>query len=232
MNDDRAAAKVGTAAQDRAADTPRLIIFDFDGTLADSYPWFAAELAAVGRRWGFRPVAPAEEPWLRHCDAAAIFRHLQVPVWKTPLIAADLRRRMTRDIDRIRLFPGVAAMLGTLVDAGRELAILSSNSAANVEHVLGPKLRPLFRLQVCGVALGGKATRLRRLVRRAGVNPAQALYIGDELRDLVAARAAGVPAAAVAWGYNHPAALRRQAPAFLFNEVAEISARFGRTGPG
>ncbi|TVQ88380.1 MAG: hypothetical protein EA400_09210 [Chromatiaceae bacterium] len=125
----------------------------------------------------------------------------------------------------------MAPMLIGLAAAGRDLAILSSNSAANVDHVLGPRLRRLFRATVCGVALGGKAVRLRRLLRRAGVAPAQALYIGDELRDLAAARAAGVPAAAVAWGYNHPAALRRQAPAFLFTRVAEIGERLGHAAP-
>ena len=86
----------GSDASLRPRPTPTFVIFDFDGTLADSFPWFASVLNDVARRWGFRTIAEGEDAVLRHMHASEIFRHLQVPNWKVPMIAADLRRRMSR----------------------------------------------------------------------------------------------------------------------------------------
>jgi phosphoglycolate phosphatase len=211
----------------------RLIIFDFDGTLADSFGWFSAALNEIAPRWRFRPIAADEQPMLRQLHAGAILRHLGVPGWKVPLIAADLRRRMGRDIDRIRLFDGVAPMLEGLSGRGLRLAIASSNAATNVERVLGPRLCRVVAERECGAAITGKAARLRRLLRRARLAPTQAVYIGDEIRDIDAARDVGMAAGAVGWGYNDLEALRRQRPDILFQRVADIGERLagGPAGP-
>lgn len=208
-----------------ATDSPRwqLVVFDFDGTLADSFPWFTEVLNEVARRWRFRAVAQDEHGVLRQLDAHDVLRHLGVPRWKVPLIAADLRRRMGRDIDRIPLFDGVGALVEQLAHNGLSPAIVSSNAAVNVERVLGPHLCQIVAHRECGAALFGKAARLQRLLRRKGLTPAQAIYIGDELRDIDAARRVGVTAAVVGWGYNDIDALRRRGPDLLFSRLADVS---------
>jgi phosphoglycolate phosphatase len=203
----------------------RLVIFDFDGTLADSFPWFAAELNEVARRWRFRSVDDREHELLRQMSASAVLDHLGVPAWKRPMIAADMRRRMSRDIAQIGLFAGVDAMLQTLAAAGVRLGIVSSNAAGNVERVLGTRLWTLFADAECGAAVSGKHARLRRLRRHAGLKASELVYIGDEIRDIIAARRAGMAAGAVTWGYNRAAALRRYRPDLTFDQVAEIAER-------
>lgn len=215
----------GGRGQPGAAARWRLVIFDFDGTLADSFPWFAGVLSAVAARWRIRPVGPEEIELLRQAGHREILRHLQVPGWKAPLVARDLRRRMTADIHHIRPFADVDALLRALHGAGIELAIATSNSADNVRAVLGPQALRRFRHLETGVAIHGKGARLRRLLRRTGVPAAAAVYIGDELRDIEAARAAGVTAAAVTWGYNRAEALRRAGPDLVFERIEDIQAR-------
>lgn len=201
-----------------------LVIFDFDGTLADSFHWFASELNEVARVWDFRAVAAADQTRLRQMSAPALFRELQVARWKRPWIARDLRRRMARDIERIDCFAGVDGMLRQLADSPLRLAIASSNTADNIRRVLGPDLSARIDAFECGIGLGGKQRRLARLCRRLGVSPKRALYIGDEVRDMIAARRAGMAAGAVTWGYNHEQALRARGPDILFHHVAEIPA--------
>lgn len=204
---------------------PRLVIFDFDGTLADSFPWFGGELNGAARRWRFRPVADGEQELLRHMSASDIFDHLEVASWKRPLITMDMRRRMSRDIGRIRLFDGVHEMLFGLDAAGVRLGIVSSNTRRNVERVLGGRLHELIADLECGAALFAKHERLRRVQQRAGLAASDVVYIGDEIRDIVAARRAGMISGAVTWGYNRAAALRRQRPDLVFGQVAEICER-------
>ena len=201
---------------------PQLIIFDFDGTLADSFPWFLSVSDDVAKRWGFRPIPTGQSQAMRQMSASAIFHHLGVPRWKIPLIAADMRRRMARDIHQIQLFAGVEPMLDELAANGAQLCIVSSNAADNIQQVMGPRLWCVLQGAECGTGLSAKHRRLTRLLRRARVDARDAIYIGDEIRDIQAARRAGLAAGAVTWGYNSPEVLARQRPDRLFEQVHEI----------
>jgi phosphoglycolate phosphatase len=179
-----------------------LVVFDFDGTLADSFPWFCGVLNGVADRYRFRRVEDSEIETLRGMGASAIVRHLGIPAWKLPLISRHMRTLAARDIDAIRLFPGIAAMIEGLGQAGLHLAIVSSNAEANIRRVLGPQLSSRIARYSCGASLFGKARHLRSVIRNTGVPPGRVLYVGDETRDHDAARKVGCDFAAVAWGYT------------------------------
>lgn len=112
----------------------------------------------------------------------------------------------------IRLFDGATELLEAVHAAGSDIALVSSNSQAVIRHVLGGRLMPLVRLMDCGGAVFGKASKLRRVLRKCGTQPSHAVFIGDETRDLDAAAAAGIRGLAVEWGYAVPELLRRVAP--------------------
>ena len=154
---------------------------------------------------------------------AAMLRRLHVARWKLPLIARHMRGLMARDLAEIALFPGVAALLEALSRAGVALAIVSSNAEANVRGVLGADLSARIDHFACGSSLFGKAPKIRGLVERCGVPSASVLAIGDEIRDIDAAEAAGVASGAVAWGYAQPDALRARRPTWMFERAGEIA---------
>lgn len=200
-----------------------LAIFDLDGTLADSFPWFLRNVNDVADRFGFRRMVDDEVDELRHAGSREIIRHLEVPMWKLPMIARHMRRMKADHLDGIPLFPGVETMLRTLRDGGLTLALVSSDDEANARRQLG-EVAALFAHFDCGASLFGKARKFRRVVKRAGLAPAQAISIGDEVRDIEAARAAGIACAAVMWGYAAPNALRGLAPELVFERMEDISA--------
>ncbi|WP_407942964.1 HAD hydrolase-like protein [Methylorubrum podarium] len=199
----------------------RLVAFDFDGTLADTFPWFCANLNDVAARYRFRRVEADETGWLRALSARAILKDLGIPAWKVPLIARHMRGLATRDAGQVRLFAGVPEMLAGLDAAGFRLAVVSSNGEANVRRALGASAG-LIRHYECGASLFGKARHLRAVARQAGVEPAAMLAVGDEIRDAEAAAQAGCAFAAVAWGYNSPEALAGAGPAHLFAEPGAV----------
>lgn len=203
----------------------RLAIFDFDGTLADSAAWFAEALNALAPRHGYRTVSEDEIEALRRCDNREIIRRLGVSPWRLPFIAADLRRRMAGDAAGIRLFDGVAEVLPTLAESGVACAVVSSNSEANIRAILGPRAALAVSHMACGVGMFGKAGKFRQVMRRAGVAPAQTICIGDEHRDIEAARAARAASGAVLWGYASPDLLKASGATMLFERPAEIVER-------
>ncbi|MCJ2083460.1 HAD-IA family hydrolase [Methylobacterium sp. J-090] len=200
----------------------RLLVFDFDGTLADSFPWFARVINDVADRYRFRRIAPHETEVLRGLDAAGIVRHLGIAPWKLPFISRHMHGLAARDIGEIPLFPGIREMLADLDAAGMPLAIVSSNTRANIEAVLGADAGR-FRHHACGAALFGKGKRLRALIRDAGFAPETVLYVGDEIRDHDAARAAGCDFAAVAWGYTRVEAMRATRPALVLTSPHAVA---------
>jgi phosphoglycolate phosphatase-like HAD superfamily hydrolase len=147
----------------------RLAIFDMDGTLADSFPWLLSVVNSVADRHGFRRIEDHEIDRLRGKDSREILMHLRVPLWKLPAIARDMRRRKSESLDRIPLFQGVPRMLQRLIDGGIELAIVSSDSEANVRAAL---------------AADARISRILPAARRCSANRenSAALSSGPELR--------------------------------------------------
>jgi phosphoglycolate phosphatase len=199
-----------------------LAIFDLDGTLADSFPWFLRTINDVADRFGFRRVAEEDVEELRHASTREILSRLEVPLWKLPAIARHARRLKAEAAAEISLFAGVEAMLETLSRSGVQLALVTSDSEANAREKLG-EAAALFAHFDCAASLFGKPAKFRRVIRRAGVEPGKVIAIGDEVRDIEAARAVGIACGAVCWGYAAPAALRAHAPDYTFERMDEIA---------
>jgi phosphoglycolate phosphatase len=161
-----------------------------------------------------------------------ILRKLEVPLWKVPRIAHRMRAMKRADMARIPLFPGVDAMLRALTDAGLTLALVSSDNEPNVRDLLGGANAALISHFACGASLFGKAAKFKRVMKLAGAAPGQTIAIGDEIRDIEAARTAGIACAAVTWGYAAPAALRAQKPDVMFRRMEDIVAMLTTAGDG
>jgi len=198
-----------------------LVIFDLDGTLVDSLPWFLRTVNDVADRFRFRRVAEEDVESLRHASSRDILAYLRVPLWKLPSITRHMRKLKADAAADIELFDGVDAMLRSLAASGVRLALVSSDSETNAKRKLGD-LAALFSYFDCSASLFGKSAKFRRVIRRAGVDPADVIAIGDEIRDIEAARAVRIACGAVCWGYAAPAALRAQAPDFLFERMQDI----------
>ena len=199
-----------------------LAIFDLDGTLADSFPWFLRTINDIADRFGFRRVADEDIESLRHASTREILSRLEVPLWKLPAIARHARRLKAEAASEIALFAGVETMLRTLKENGVQLVLVTSDSEANAREKLGPSAA-LFSHFDCAASLFGKPAKFRRVIRRAGVEPGQVIAIGDEVRDIEAARAVGIACGAVCWGYAAPAALRALGPNHMFERMDEIA---------
>ncbi|ALK33826.1 HAD hydrolase-like protein [Burkholderia plantarii] len=204
--------------------TLRLALFDFDGTLADSYPVFADSLNGLAARHGFRRTADDDQRKLRGLSASEVLRELALPIWKVPAVLSDARRLMNERIDEVRPFPGIVAALHALMDRQIAVAVATSNSQDNVRAVLGNALVERFAAVECSSSLFGKSHRLRTILKTTGIDTAHAIYVGDEIRDAEAADGVGLRYGAVGWGYTDLDALLAKRPHQVFRAPAELLA--------
>jgi phosphoglycolate phosphatase len=188
--------------------TYRLAIFDFDGTLADSFPFFLSVFNTIADRHGFRRVDIAKAGELRHYSVRQMMDYVGMPAWKLPAASQTFMAMMKENAGAIALFDGVAEALRYLDAQGVLLTVVSSNAEHNVRTVLGPELTALVAGFDCGMSVFGKARRIRAVLKRCGVAPDEAIYIGDQGTDADASRKAGVDFGAVHWGYATIEALR------------------------
>lgn len=205
----------------------RLLILDYDGTLADSGQWFADNLNRFAERHGFRKVAPDEIETLRGMPTREVIRYLKVRPWKLPRIARDMRRAVAEPGGTPKLFPGIGDFLARVQAAGVIIAVVSSNTELNIRVGLGPANSARVTAFDCGASLFGKAGKLRRLAKRFGVPGTQVLCVGDDSRDIDAAHKAGLKVAAVSWGYANEKALRSANPDYIVHSIDELAGVLG-----
>jgi phosphoglycolate phosphatase len=200
----------------------RLVIFDFDGTLADTVPWMMEVADEIADRHHFPRLTEADLEALRGPKGASIPRLLKIPRWKLLLIARDGRRMMAAKLNEIRLFPGTADLLRQLSAGGTRIAIVSSNSESNIRQILGEELSGLVEQFECGASFFGKSRKLRRVIKKSGLPADAILSVGDEMRDLSATLDVGLPFGAVSWGLCHGHALKAAGANVVFDSLAQI----------
>lgn len=199
-----------------------LVIFDFDGTLSDSGDWFISVIDDLAALFRFRTVQAHEVEMLRHKSSREVIQYLGIARWKLPFLAWYVRRLVGRNVGQIELFPGTPNLLEQIAALGVKIALVTSNSEDNARRILGPEHAARIDCYACGSSLFGKAPKFRRVLKRMAVPAGRALAIGDETRDVDAAREVGMRAGSVLWGYAAEEALLRTKPDAVFREPQDI----------
>jgi phosphoglycolate phosphatase len=135
-----------------------------------------------------------------------------------------------RDRHAIRLFPEAIDALKALKGAGLKTAIVSSNSEGTIRHVLAEQAH-LVDHYGCGASLFGKAKKLKKAVALTATSASRAIGIGDEVRDIEAAKAAGIDSGAVLWGYATREVLAASNPTLLLDSFDALISRITEAKP-
>jgi phosphoglycolate phosphatase len=189
----------------------RTIIFDFDGTIADSLDLIIEIFRSLVP--GKDDVSSSQIETLRNLSIHHIANTLGVPMWKVPLLVRRGRKVMRRQLDEVTVFDGLPDVLKRFHEQGYVMHVLSSNSNDTLRVFLERhNLAAYFTSINGGIGLFGKKRAIRGLCKRNNIPLSSAWYVGDELRDIVAAKKAGVRIVAVGWGFNHPKALEEMKP--------------------
>jgi phosphoglycolate phosphatase-like HAD superfamily hydrolase len=199
------------------------LVFDFDGTIADTLGETRLIFNQIAPDYGIRQVAEHEMDGLRHLSLKQLLEHLKIPKRRVPSLISRGTSMMRANITQLQLIPGMPEVLIELRRHVRSFGILTSNATSNVDLFLKAHgLREQFDFISSTSKLTGKAKHLRAIQKTFSLRPADLLYIGDELRDVKASQKASVPIAAVTWGFNSRESLAAASPDYLFDQPAEF----------
>lgn len=196
-----------------------LIIFDFDGTICPSFDLFIDELNTLSGSYGHRKIEKDERRNLRDLSAKEVIRTLGISQWKLPFLMSKLKTNVQSRILNLEPVMGMAEVLRELKERSLSIGILTSNSEANVHAWLKMHNLDIFDFIFTGNNLFGKDKHLKYISR----NLSEVYYVGDEVRDMEAAKLADVQSVAVTWGYNSQASLATANPDYLCHQAIELT---------
>jgi len=199
------------------------LVFDFDGTIADTLGETRLIFNQIAPDYGIRQVEANELEKLRHLSLKDLLNHLDISKLRVPSLIVRGRAMMSANIGKLPLIDGMADVLVELRRHVRSFGILTSNSNENVDFFLRAHgLREHFDFISSTSKLSGKAKHLKAICKTFSLKSEELLYVGDELRDVKASQKAGIPIAAVTWGFNSRESLAASKPDYLFERPIDF----------
>lgn len=201
--------------------TYKLLLWDFDGTLADTLTLALGIYNRVALEKGFVRI---DDPLaVRQMSTSEFLAAHRIPASRIPqlftIFLTEIRARATS----INLQPGIAQLLPEIGGRGIRQGIVSSNSTRTIECCLEANAAAHHFSSIHGTSrLLGKERGIRNAVRKLRLPLRDVLYVGDEIRDIHAAQAAGIDIAAVTWGMNAETALASQHPNYLISTPNQL----------
>jgi len=215
---------------------PKLILIDLDGTLVDSVPDLAYSIDGMMQQIGREPRGEAQvRDWVGNGVEKLVKRALSGEMDGEP-DASEFNRAnpiflelyQRHNGEKSRLYPGVAEGLAYLASAGYSLGCVTNKAARFTEPLLEAlSIRDRFGIVVSGDSLPRKKPDPLPLLHAAdffGLNPADALMLGDSVSDVKAARAAGFQVICVNYGYNHGEDIRLAEPDSVIGSFVDLKA--------
>ena len=197
-------------------------IFDFDGTIADTVELMKEIAYKLVKEYNFPPLSERDITKLRNSKSEEIIRFFKVPLFKVPFFINRFRAEFGLASKNIEPVSGIAVVLETLKKSGHKLGIVTSNSDENVHAFLAKYDLNFFDfIQTCS-SLFGKAGKLRKIIKSYALDKGSIIYVGDETRDIDAARKSDIKVASATWGYNAKGILQSLQPDYLLDHPDEL----------
>ena len=198
------------------------IIFDFDGTLADSTAVFASVWNTIARKYDFHEVKLEDIDALKKISLIERSKLFNFPLHKLPIILPQFYRLYQQSLQGVHLFDDIKDVLKAITDKGYTIAIISSNASDNIEVFL--KMNGIDDVSevLCSSRIFGKDKVIKKYLKDANIKRTDVFYVGDEQRDIVACKKVGIPIIWVGWGYDAIEVIESEKPDYKVFSPAEI----------
>lgn len=199
----------------------RGVVFDLDGTLAETHPMAIEHIGESIARHGGPTLSPDEVVAMFGPNEKGIFREVLGPAWKS---AWDwyIGTYVEKHSVCTEPFSGIAELLTSLERLGLGLAVVSGKTTETARLSLQVLGLELYFSHVLGGAMGGVNKRhcIAEIIEQWRLEPGETAYVGDTPTDVVEASAAGVTSVGVCWSsFSNRAALEAAGPDELFESV-------------
>ncbi|PSF37074.1 carotenoid oxygenase [Aphanothece hegewaldii CCALA 016] len=203
--------------------TAKIIFFDFDGTIANTRDTFIEIVNGLSGEFGYKPVNQEDIEHFKNLSSREIIKQSKISLIQIPFLLRRVKIELNQKISTLEPFIGLSACLHQLISKGYTLGIITSNLEKNVITFLqNNELDHLFKFIYCDTSLFGKDKVINQIIRKNNFKRENIIYVGDETRDISAARKSNIKSIAVAWGFNSPQILTKYEPDVLIYSPQDL----------
>ncbi len=203
-----------------------VLIFDFDGTIADTFKLYIDVMRKIHHEYNFKYIDNDDIELCRAMTAKEIIQYLGISPLQIPIITHRIRGDFTQRMTEQKIFTGFDSVLEGLKQEGHKLFILSSNSEENINIFLRLNNITQFDAVFSKSSIFGKSRIIKNIINKNKFIADDVYYIGDETRDIEAAKKISIKSIAVSWGYNNRKALIDKNPDYLIDKPQQLMSLF------
>jgi len=191
------------------------IIFDFDGTIADTLEIALKFLEENAKKFQLQTISRED---FRSKPLKKTLKEIGLSNYKLPSYILQLKSYLKKHISNVEVFEGIKETVKQLKFNDHKIFILSSNSSENIKLIMDLHgMTELFEKFICDSSIFGKHILLKRMLKDLHLELHSTIYVGDELRDLKACQKIGMNIILVSWGWNNLDLLKTAGPKHIAN---------------
>ncbi|GAA4838801.1 HAD-IA family hydrolase [Algivirga pacifica] len=205
--------------------TPKksLVIFDFDGTIADSFEQIISISNKLAPRFNLAPVSKEKVNTLRNLPGKEVIHQLGISRFKLPFFIRAVKKEFTQELHKVNIIPGIKDCVIQLTKEGHQLGIVTSNTEENVRTYLEQHgLHTFFTFIYSSSNIFGKHKVLKKVLKKHQEYTSQTFYVGDECRDIEAAHKCDIRMISVLWGFSSKKRIEELSPFYIAQNPKEI----------
>ena len=200
-----------------------VVLFDFDGTIADTYQAIANITNQLSSEFGYKPLGKEELLLLKNLSSREVVKRTEISVFKIPFLVKRVRTELSKEIANLKPIPDIDRVLLKLKERDYTLGIITSNVKDNVDLFLQKNnLENIFDFIYASTSIFGKHRVIDRAIAKHAFRRSEVIYVGDETRDIRSARKSQIGIIAVTWGFNSATILSEYQPDLLVATPQEL----------
>lgn len=201
----------------------KTVIFDFDGTLADTLAASVSIYNKIAPEYKCKIVDYSEKEKYLDLSIPELLKEINASMVLLPVLALKIKKGLKKELTKISAFTGIEESLQNLKNSGFNLGIMSSNSVANINAFLKHNhLFELFSFVHSGKNIFGKDKVISRILSKYEIKKDAVVYVGDEVRDIEAVKKVKIPIISVSWGMNSRVLLQKYSPDCIIDKPSEL----------
>ena len=203
--------------------TAKVVLFDFDGTIADTYQAITDITNQLSSEFGYKPIDREELLLFKNLSSREIVKRTEISIFKIPFLVKRVRAELGKEIANLKPIQNIDKVLLEFKKQGYTLGIITSNVKNNVDVFLSKNnLDFLFDFIYSSTSVFGKHRVINQVIRQHHLRRSEVIYVGDETRDIRSARKSQIGIIAVSWGFNSAEILAEYQPDLLVAKPQEL----------
>ena len=200
----------------------KVVIFDFDGTIANTLDSIIDIMNNLSDEFGFRKIREEDIQYLRGENPREILKYLGISLFKLPFVIRKARREINSHIALLSPSVELLPLMRLLKENNCQIGIVTTNIEENVRKFLHANNLDQFDFFYTAKKVFGKDRAISKILKDMNLEKSQVYFVGDEVRDIEAGQKAGIKTVAVSWGYNTKDALAKEHPDYLIDSPMEL----------